>query len=134
MPQRCYDERKLHLHRRQPSRDPPVWGCTPPGRPEAYNPYLETSGSKCAAAESATGQRFLCSTDKPQFHRQDAAGPMHSGEHEPGEEGEHQDLWGVRGRLGWEAVIWPDETMAEAFRRGSATLGACRGRCHSPAG
>jgi hypothetical protein len=28
--------------------------------------------------------------------------------------GEHQDLWGVRRQAGREAIIWPDETTAEA--------------------
>src|SRR5271166_4976404 len=48
--------------------------------------------------------------------------------------GEHQDSWGALERLGWEAVISPDETTAEATRRGSTLAECCRERRRGPAG
>ena len=48
--------------------------------------------------------------------------------------GEHQDPWGTRRRVSWEAVTSPDETTAEAAGRGHPLLGWRRERRRGPAG
>jgi len=48
--------------------------------------------------------------------------------------GEHQDPWGARRRVAWEAVTWLDETTAEAAGRGRTLLGWRRERRRGAAG
>lgn len=51
------------------------------------------------------------------FRHVAAVADVAGADHAAGTPGEHQDPWGARRRVTWEAVTWPDETAAEAAGR-----------------